>query len=35
MKSCKLIEIIKVWIKNYGGSYKIIQVEKEIDLMNI
>ncbi len=28
MKSCKLIEIIKVWIKNYGGSYKIIQSRK-------
>ena len=28
MKSCKLIEIIKVWIKNYGGSYKIIKSRK-------
>ena len=25
MKSCKLIEIIKVWNKKFGGSYKIIK----------
>lgn len=28
MKACKLIDIIKVWIKNYGGSYKIIKGRK-------
>ena len=28
MKSCKLIDIIKVWIENYGGSYKIIKGRK-------
>jgi len=25
MKSCKLIEIIKVWNKKFGGSYKVIK----------
>ena len=24
MKSCKMIDIIKIWIKEYGGKYKII-----------
>jgi FlaA1/EpsC-like NDP-sugar epimerase len=24
MKSCKMIDIIKVWIKEYGGKYKIV-----------
>ena len=28
MKACKLIDIIKVWTQNYGGSYKIIQGRK-------
>ncbi len=28
MKSCKLIDIIKVWTKKYGGSYKIINIRK-------
>ena len=28
MKACKLIDIIKVWIENYGGSYKIIKGRK-------
>tara|TARA_B100001093_G_scaffold512534_1_gene582589 strand:+ start:219 stop:1160 length:942 start_codon:yes stop_codon:yes gene_type:complete len=28
MKSCKLIDIIKVWTQKYGGSYKIIDVRK-------
>ena len=28
MKSCKLIDIIKIWIKNYGGNYKIIKGRK-------
>ena len=28
MKSCKLIDIIKVWTHKYGGSYKIIDVRK-------
>ena len=28
MKSSKLIDIIKVWIQKYGGSYKIIKVRK-------
>ena len=28
MKSCKLIDIIKVWIKKYGGGYKIIKSRK-------
>ena len=28
MKSCKLIDIIKVWNKNYGGNYKIIKGRK-------
>ncbi len=28
MKSCKLIEIIKVWNQKFGGSYKIIKSRK-------
>ncbi len=28
MKSCKLIDIIKVWNQKYGGSYKIIKSRK-------
>ena len=28
MKSCKLIEIIKIWTKAYGGTYKIIKARK-------
>lgn len=28
MKSCKLIDILKIWIKNYGGNYKIIKGRK-------
>lgn len=28
MKSCKLIEIIKVWNQKYGGSFKVIQGRK-------
>ncbi len=24
MKSCKMIDIIKIWIKEYGGEYKIV-----------
>ena len=28
MKSAKMIEILKVWIKKFGGKYKIIQSRK-------
>ena len=28
MKSAKMIEILKVWIKKFGGKYKIIQTRK-------
>ena len=28
MKSAKMIEILKVWIKRFGGNYKIIQSRK-------
>ena len=28
MKACKLIDIIKVWNQNFGGSYKIIKGRK-------
>ncbi len=28
MKSCKLIDIIKIWVKNFGGGYKIIKSRK-------
>ena len=28
MKACKLIDIIKVWNENFGGSYKIIKGRK-------
>lgn len=28
MKSCRLIDIIKIWIKNYDGSYQIIKGRK-------
>ena len=28
MKACKLIDIIKVWNQNFGGSYKIIKERK-------
>ena len=24
MRSCKMIDIIKIWIKEYGGKYKIV-----------
>ncbi|MBD1162514.1 polysaccharide biosynthesis protein [Pelagibacterales bacterium SAG-MED12] len=28
MKSSKMIDILKVWIKKFGGNYKIIQIRK-------
>ena len=28
MKSSKMIDILKVWIKKFGGKYKIIQTRK-------
>jgi FlaA1/EpsC-like NDP-sugar epimerase len=28
MKSAKMIEILKVWIKKYGGKYKVIKTRK-------
>ena len=28
MKSAKMIEILKVWIKKFGGKYKIIESRK-------
>ena len=28
MKSAKMIEILKVWIKKFGGKYKVIQTRK-------
>ena len=28
MKSSKMIDILKVWIKKFGGNYKIIQTRK-------
>jgi predicted Ser/Thr protein kinase len=28
MKSAQMLDVIKIWIKNYGGTYKIIESRK-------
>ena len=30
MKSAQMLDVIKIWIKNYGGTYKIIESRKSI-----